>query len=90
MQVEWAGPRWENVAALGGLRGGRAETLVEKVSEFGAWSLRPLLTNRSQTIGMFSEFGMPLTNPRLIDWQSGARLHLHMTSTEGQGVRCAA
>jgi len=51
LQVDWEGPRWEVVVALGGLRGGRAETLVEKVTELGAWSLRPLLTNRSRTIG---------------------------------------
>ena len=52
MQELWEGPRWEVVVALGGLRGGRAETLVEKISEIGAWSLRPLLTTRSRTIGI--------------------------------------
>ena len=52
-QVAWEGPKWEVVAALGGLKGGRAETLVEKISEVGAWALRPLLTQRSRTIGTF-------------------------------------
>ena len=54
LQVPWEGPRWEVVAALGGLKGGRADTLVEKISELGARSLRPLLTHRSRTIGQHS------------------------------------
>lgn len=51
MQVAWKGPKWEVVVALGSLKGGRAETLVEKISELGAWSLQPLLTTRSPSIG---------------------------------------
>ena len=39
--------------ALGGLKGGRADWLVEKATELGAWALRPLLTHRSRTIGVF-------------------------------------
>ena len=50
-QVAWDGPKWEVVVALGSLKGGRAETLVEKISELGAWSLQPLLTSRSPSIG---------------------------------------
>ena len=45
------GLKWEVVAAMSSLKGGRAETLVEKISELGAWSLTPLLTERSPSIG---------------------------------------
>ena len=61
MQVPWEGPRWEVVAALGGLKGGRADTLVEKISELGARSLRPLLTHRSRTIGQHSTQSLAVT-----------------------------
>ena len=51
LQVPWQGSKWEVVVAMGSLKGGRAETLVEKISELGAWSLQPLLTSRSPAIG---------------------------------------
>lgn len=51
LQIAWEGPKWEVVAALGSLKGGRAETLVEKICELGAWSLQPLLTARSPAMG---------------------------------------
>ena len=51
VQEAWRGPKWEVVAALGGLKGGRADWLVEKATELGAWALQPLLTHRSRTIG---------------------------------------
>lgn len=36
---------------MGALKGGRAETLIEKISEIGAFALQPLLTQRSPSIG---------------------------------------
>ena len=39
------------VVACGGLKGGRADWLVEKCAELGAASLVPLLTERSPTVG---------------------------------------
>jgi len=45
------GPRWDVVVACGGLKGGRADWLVEKTAELGAASLVPLKTARSPTIG---------------------------------------
>lgn len=59
LQVDWQGPKVEVIAAMGGLKGGRAETLVEKVSELGAWSLIPLLTERSPSIGKSPAFEGP-------------------------------
>ena len=51
VQVEWAGPKWEVVAACFSLKGGRADWLVEKATELGAWGLRPILTVRSPYLG---------------------------------------
>jgi len=51
-QVAWQGPRWEVVAACGSLKGGRADWLVEKCTELGAWSLCPILTARSPSMGV--------------------------------------
>jgi 16S rRNA (uracil1498-N3)-methyltransferase len=45
------GPRWDVAVACGGLKGGRADWLVEKCAELGAASVVPLLTERSPTIG---------------------------------------
>ncbi|EEH54414.1 uncharacterized protein MICPUCDRAFT_20469, partial [Micromonas pusilla CCMP1545] len=39
--------RWEVAVACGGLKGGRADWLVEKLAELGAASLAPTLTARS-------------------------------------------
>lgn len=50
-QVPWTQPKWEVVAAVGGLKGTRDDWLVEKACELGAWSFRPLLTDRARTLG---------------------------------------
>jgi len=50
-RAPFAGPRWHVVVACGGLKGGRADWLVEKCAELGAASLVPLLTERSPTVG---------------------------------------
>ncbi len=50
-QVEWQGPKWEVVAACFSLKGGRADWLVEKCTEMGAWGLRPILSVRSPHLG---------------------------------------
>lgn len=50
-QVSWQGPKWELVVACGSLQNSRADYLVEKCTELGAWSFRPLLTERSPGIG---------------------------------------
>lgn len=50
-QVPWQGPKWELAVACGSLQSGRADWLVEKGTELGAWSLRPVLTERSPGIG---------------------------------------
>ena len=41
---------WTIAVALGSLKGGRADWLVEKAAELGATTLQPLLTVRSPTI----------------------------------------
>lgn len=51
LQVAWQGPKWELAVACGSLQGGRADWLIEKCTELGAWSLRPLLTEHSPGIG---------------------------------------
>jgi 16S rRNA (uracil1498-N3)-methyltransferase len=51
VQVEWQGPKWEVLAACFSLKGGRADWLVEKCTELGAWGLRPMLTIRSPHLG---------------------------------------
>ncbi|XP_074286043.1 uncharacterized protein LOC141611415 isoform X2 [Silene latifolia] len=43
-------PQWDVFAALGTLKGGRADWLVEKCTELGASSITPLLTERSALI----------------------------------------
>ena len=47
----FGGPEWHLVVACGGLKGGRADWLVEKAAELGAASLVPLRTERSPTVG---------------------------------------
>ena len=47
----FGGPEWHLVVACGGLKGGRADWLVEKSAELGAASLVPLKTERSPTVG---------------------------------------
>ncbi|XAR72999.1 hypothetical protein NMG60_11019835 [Bertholletia excelsa] len=42
--------QWHVFAALGSLKGGRADWLVEKCTELGASSITPLLTERSPSI----------------------------------------
>ena len=49
--MAWAGPKWELAAACFSLKGGRADWLVEKATELGAWGLRPILTIRSPHLG---------------------------------------
>ena len=51
LQHPWQGPKWELVAACFSLKGGRADFLVEKAAELGAYSLRPILTVRSPYLG---------------------------------------
>lgn len=51
LQYPWQGPKWELVAACFSLKGGRADFLVEKAAELGAYSLRPILTIRSPYLG---------------------------------------
>ena len=51
LQYPWQGPKWELVAACFSLKGGRADFLVEKAAELGAYSLRPILTVRSPYLG---------------------------------------
>lgn len=53
LQVPWQGPKWELAVACGSLQSGRADWLVEKSTELGAWSLRPVVTERSPGIGPF-------------------------------------
>ena len=50
-QVAWLGPQWEVMVGCGSLAAGRADMLVEKVTELGAWSLRPVLTRHSPYLG---------------------------------------
>ena len=49
--LPWAGARWTVAAACGSLKGGRADWLVEKASELGAFALLPLLCERSPAVG---------------------------------------
>ena len=51
MQVPWQGPKWEIVAACYSLKGGRADFLMEKAAELGAFAVRPILTVRSPYLG---------------------------------------
>jgi len=49
--VPWAGPKLELAVACGTLQGGRADWMVEKATELGAWAIRPLETERSTAPG---------------------------------------
>ena len=49
--MPWQGPKWELAVACGSLQSGRADWLVEKCTELGACSFRPVLTQRSPGIG---------------------------------------
>ncbi len=51
LQVPWQGPKWEIVAACYSLKGGRADFLMEKAAELGAFAVRPILTVRSPYLG---------------------------------------
>ena len=51
-QVSWEGCKWELAVACGSLQSSRADWLVEKCTELGAWSFRPILTDRSPGIGI--------------------------------------
>ena len=53
-RTTFAGPKWSLVVACGGLKGGRADWLVEKAAELGAHKLIPLTTERSAIIGSAS------------------------------------
>lgn len=50
-QSPWFGPRWEVAAGFGLLKGSRADWLVEKCSELGAHSVRPLVSQRVHAAG---------------------------------------
>ena len=60
--MAWSGPKWEVVAACFSLKGGRADWLVEKVTELGAWSLRPILTVRSPHLGVHCSPNMHISH----------------------------
>ena len=49
--MPWSGVQWEMAVGCGGLKGSRADWLVEKCTELGARSLRPLLCERSSVVG---------------------------------------
>ena len=49
--LEGSGIDWIMVVAMGSLKGGRGDTLVEKVAELGARAVTPLTTARSAEIG---------------------------------------
>ena len=51
VQVPWQGCKWGVAVACGSLQGSRADWLVEKCTELGACSLRPIVTERSPGIG---------------------------------------
>ena len=51
LQVPWQGPKWEVAVACFSLKKDRADWLVEKCTELGAWGLRPILTVRSPHLG---------------------------------------
>lgn len=51
-QVSWEGYKWELAVACGSLQSSRADWLVEKCTELGAWSFRPILTDRSPGVGI--------------------------------------
>lgn len=51
VQIPWQGCKWEVAVACGTLQGSRADWLVEKCTELGAWSLRPVITERSPGVG---------------------------------------
>ena len=53
-QVFWQGCKWELAVACGSLQSSRADWLVEKCTELGAWSFRPILTDRSPGIGIYA------------------------------------
>lgn len=78
-QVSWEGCKWELAVACGSLPSSRADWLVEKCTELGAWSFRPILTDRSPGIGI-SAFACirPSTPDALQDTTDGqlARLGL--------------
>lgn len=48
VHVPWRGSRWVVAVACTTLKGGRAEWLVEKLTELGAFMMVPLVTQRSQ------------------------------------------
>ncbi len=50
-QAAWQGPRWEVAAGCSMLKGGRADWLVEKCTELGAFSLVPLISERVHGAG---------------------------------------
>ena len=50
-QVPWVGPKWAVAVAAGALSSSRSDWLVEKLVELGAWSMQPLLTQRSRSLG---------------------------------------
>lgn len=52
----WQGPKWVVAAACLTLKGGRADWLVEKATELGAFALLPLVTERSHTGTTKSKF----------------------------------
>lgn len=51
---EWKGPKILLAVGCCSLKGGRADMLVEKATELGAWGLIPVLSSRS-SVGHFAE-----------------------------------
>ena len=48
--MPWTGPRLELAVGCSGLSASRSDWLVEKATELGAHSLRPLLCQRSSSV----------------------------------------
>lgn len=51
LQAPWTGPKWQVTAGFGLLKGGRADWMVEKCTELGAHSVRPLVSHHVHAAG---------------------------------------
>ena len=63
--MPWVGVQWEMAVGCGGLKGSRADWLVEKCTELGARSLRPILCERSSVVGALPHFHDVITLLRM-------------------------
>ena len=72
MQMPWQGPKWEIVAACYSLKGGRADFLMEKAAELGAYAVRPILTVRSPYLGEILFCSAPLHSPLCVVFRGSA------------------